>query len=1694
MTIRRSALLIGVGDTPRAASRFGSLAEPVTRDLEAMGTQLAASGYSVHTLGQGDDGQVERNDITTALEQATQEECELLLVYFTGHGVHVGGTDYLVPGNALAPTRGQQWSKAQLDSLLPVDMTSYLAGCRAESVVYVVDACRDSAPDDDSAGFGATTVRAPSKRLALLVGCDHGERCHYDATGSRFTRALAEALDPYAPQRTLAAVFRQAKERTTDYARRAGAQHPQVSCAPTDEPLSAFPELCEGTEIPLRWREDVEKASLWITGPGEEGPDAPMRERIAEFARECAVSVLKDRRRFDDPWNDPGLPTRTVRRVMPELLHGGADRSPVETGLLVALPFLREAMWARKLSRLSEVDPFDLDPVRQNENRSKMRNELQYVHESHPQLLRKARGHGRRGETEAHRALASWLAHRWVAEQLVDPPDSGGLELIGRLARALLGPGQDHQEQLDEVRWLLAKSIRFLADDPVDLPSYNRYLADAPTALTTAEERCPVRLWSVLGLVRLAGLLAADIRQFPDVLPDHVGVADPVRPADVVRTLHDQLEWANAANDLHLKMLCPHPALHEGLTDLVLRADTVLGALHTAREQQSGEFPERLPGRVTTRDLRPARRPHSEERVYSAPLLRFALAQDEIRELLMGHQLYGDRSLAVRELYQNAADACRYRELRWEYLKRKGGAPSKWTAEIRITQGREPSVDGHPGRAYIECRDNGVGMGRAQLEQTFSRAGRRFSQTRAFRQEQALWLEEDSELQLYPYSRFGIGVLSYFMIADEVTLVTREVDAEGSTARQALIVDISSSSGLFRIRRYEDKDGGDPIRDGGTLVRLMLSEPETGEELVSALDVLRRQVRLNEYELSLREEGGEPVVWPAGELRHPRSRDDRSLVAPLDARGHVWWVADRGMVLADGIVTSQDPFGYVINLTGPQAPQLSVNRNSLLSWDRNWATEELRLAVADLAGWEGLDLQWLWNLEDDMDSLARTVAAELAGSGLTLPVRRISVHHQPDVDLDSVGWFPDDRNLLPPEPLAVLHSTTDLTDLTDSWRLAVLRDQGVRVNDDVDSTVVLPEDLGGHPVPHPGDNKLLDKANRDITDLAAHIRTNGRTVAEALRALRRFAILGPRLQIPSVVADDTPSLDFVPEAVDLELLTWMTNRRAEWLPAAGQLFSISAETGLSIGHLLERCLQYAPLGLAAPDVPVADITANVATAREAELLAGWTKHQRSYSTDALPKDVLSVHIARLAEKLGLTSAEVLAQLRPWEFLGYQLPSEEQLLPAAPSWDQWEMFNRLWDPSEGRRTPTLQALLAEAARREITVDALLESVGDLAVQAGMRLPELSPRSAEARPLEENDLKLLTIDGDTNSPLPTQSIPIDVLALCYAPGGSMPGLGADFDYEPWGAFVSRLRRLEALGMSVPDDLEPLHQWLDFSPRDRIALLISSLDPGVPWTAVTLVCVAGGLGESLGDCLQRLTTHGPKLLKQVPVLPSSALSLTPGEGGSELLTGLTGITTGEPFRAAWKDITPFSLAKYAHEAGLTIDMALDQLAPYRALGALVPELTDEELTQVTGLEPDRHDLLALSSSMALKEPRDPSPIRPLELVALAARLGRTVQRVYERLSRYEPFGVALDIPHAPDTLPLWQDLVLLSEGLNGQEPALHGTVSAAQVESLARELDTDSGWVTERLRVYAAMFQLDVAETEATDNSNAPQEQAT
>lgn len=1705
MTIRRRALLIGVVDTPKAEAVFPPLHDAVRADLALMEETLRGSGYAVDVLGADRDHSApDRPTIATAVERAAAEPCELLLVYFSGHGVRIGETDYLVPGNAISSARGPR-TQAELESLLSVaSMVSYLRGCAARNVLLVVDACREGTAVPPG-GFGAGAVAPVEVPLIPFFGCKPEEVCHYDEGGSWFTGELAAALDPLTPERTLTEVFERTAGRTAGRAQQWGKQqHPTIPQF-IGQKTDGFPDLCEGTEIPVNWRAAVADSRLWEErvqlARGDREAVVVMRDRIAGFAHHCAVSVLNDRRRFSDPWADLDLPVRVLRSVTTELLKDFTHLTPVEAGLLVALPFLREAMWARRLSEIVEADPFDLEPTPSDRHRSPTRAQLEEVHQAHPHLLRKARGHQQRGDDEAHRALAAWLAHQWVAEKIGDGTP-GADELVLRLTCAILGAdapdaSADGNGLVNELMWpvdLLAKGLAEETGDAVPPHPFR----DAPESVTADGRTQQVRWEGVRGLARVAALLGADVRLFPDMLPDHVGVSDPLSPAEAVEALRTGVGWGRS-EDLQLNMFCPHQALHECLEDLVGRTDRAVRELRGSADQQgaSRDLLTDLPSRVTALGLK-AKLGKRGERSYQVPVLRFRLAQDEIRELLMGHQLYGDRALAVRELYQNAADACRYRRLRWEYLRQIRKDWPEWHGRIVVTQGREEPRDGRPGRPYIECRDNGVGMGRAHLEQTFSRAGRRFSQTLAFRREQARWLAQDENLKLYPYSRFGIGVLSYFMIADDVTLVTREVLPNGTPADRALSVTISSSSGLFRIQPYDEDLGGDSLPQGGTVVRLMLSEPEAGEKPVSAGAVLERHVQLSEFGMEVREDGAERLVWKPGDLRglpegrsqsrgrirlgaarragQPRAGVDGP-VEPGATDVPVWWVDGPGALLADGIGTEERPFGYAANLSGPQAPKLSVNRNKLIDWDREWVTRNLLRAAESLHLWQGLDHDWLWRLEKADAELARAVVAELRRREVTLALNRVSKFWNHTLSVEALGSFSDDVGLLPEADSGGVPSGNGLTAW---WRLAVLRALGVVVTGGVADGLALPDDVSGCATPIPGDAALLSNTASNLAQFVDRVADDGRPLTDVLDRLRRFAILGDGVWLPAVPPGAAARLDFVPDEGDEDLVRWMLfcadPEQAARYPAAAPLLTLSAAQDRTVGDLLKKCERYAPLGVVPPEVPER-LLPYTATAEDVWLLTGGRVRGSTYTFDVLTRRVRAPHIGLAAHLMDLSPADVLRRLRTWEDLGYVLPAEEELSAVDIPVADWEWLTGVWHP-EDENAPSRHELLLAAARRESTVSEVLAKFAEWGSLFGHSVPGSVSDTPSGVRLDSGDVALLTGAGEDWE---GGAISLDHLALAYATGGKLPGFGSSPDDENWPVFVGRVAKLQALNVPVPADLEPLRRFTTLSPRDRIGLVVGSLDRDVPWTAATLVCTAGQLRESLSASRDRLAQHADGLGKAVPALTEEAGALAPTEAEAELLTEFV-MRGGQPVRADWILPTPYAVASYARDNLLSLGQTLDRLEPYRALGALLPEVTAEQRALLDEVVPDLHDLTALCDDPDAKEPVPVSSLTPLQLLFAAARLGRPVKQVHRRLAHFEHFGLTVRASGVPDVVPQWQDFILLTEGLDGREPALSGEIDSGRIDALAAEVAADPAWVHERLDAYAEMFGLSLPDVTA------------
>ena len=126
---------------------------------------------------------------------------------------------------------------------------------------------------------------------------------------------------------------------------------------------------------------------------------------------------------------------------------------------------------------------------------------------------------------------------------------------------------------------------------------------------------------------------------------------------------------------------------------------------------------------------------------------------------LMVHSVYSDKSVFLRELIANAADACE--RLRYESIAAPallGDAPKP-----RITL----TIDADKRQLTVE--DNGIGMSRDELVEALGTIAR--SGTKAFldRLETGQGGGEDTAL----IGRFGVGFYSAFMVAERVDVISR---------------------------------------------------------------------------------------------------------------------------------------------------------------------------------------------------------------------------------------------------------------------------------------------------------------------------------------------------------------------------------------------------------------------------------------------------------------------------------------------------------------------------------------------------------------------------------------------------------------------------------------------------------------------------------------------------------------------------------------------------------------------------------------------------------------------------------------------------------------------------------------------------------------------------------------------------------
>ncbi len=310
--------------------------------------------------------------------------------------------------------------------------------------------------------------------------------------------------------------------------------------------------------------------------------------------------------------------------------------------------------------------------------------------------------------------------------------------------------------------------------------------------------------------------------------------------------------------------------------------------------------------------------------------LKFSVDTSSALQLFMGDTLYSDRRVFLRELIQNAVDACHMRRLfEPDYIP-------------------AINVDFNPDISEIKVRDNGIGMSKQWIEKYFLNIGLSFYQS-----DEIDRINRDADIQLSFISRFGIGFLSCFLVAERVVVKTRKAGEDG------LVVTITNVDDYFDVRLMREEM---PV---GTEVTIVLKKnSKRYSRSLEYLGYLKTNVRFLPIAMTVTDETGtsmilgqepmdydEEIRWGkkfTAKLDYRRSRGFL-LLRVLENNDYIYDLeSSRGgvSIFQDGIFITQVDYllpenarGHIVgrlNFVGDEKCELSMDRNRIY-----WGKDQL---------------------------------------------------------------------------------------------------------------------------------------------------------------------------------------------------------------------------------------------------------------------------------------------------------------------------------------------------------------------------------------------------------------------------------------------------------------------------------------------------------------------------------------------------------------------------------------------------------------------------------------------------------------------------------------------------------------------------------------------------------------------------------
>ncbi len=314
-------------------------------------------------------------------------------------------------------------------------------------------------------------------------------------------------------------------------------------------------------------------------------------------------------------------------------------------------------------------------------------------------------------------------------------------------------------------------------------------------------------------ILRLCDLLDFDAKRTPSILFSHLSVRNPVSLKEWQK--HRSIQaWIIRNDKIAYSAQCIHPAIEKtinvfcNLIDKELSdASNVLSRISDDFRDDGGIYKIILPAKVDRRKIQPAINIKTNDPLYIYRDTSFELSKEQIIDLLMGTKLYSDTKSALRELIQNSIDAC----LVAQSLCKKSG--TLYSPEIIVRY----YTDG--GNDIIEVEDNGIGMNQSIIENYYAKVGSSYYKSKEFYD-----LKAQTGLTFQPISRFGIGILSCFMVSDTIEVETRKLLDNGDKDTAFDII-VEGYDSIFTIKK------GDRF-EHGTRTKLFLRPKENPWEQI----------------------------------------------------------------------------------------------------------------------------------------------------------------------------------------------------------------------------------------------------------------------------------------------------------------------------------------------------------------------------------------------------------------------------------------------------------------------------------------------------------------------------------------------------------------------------------------------------------------------------------------------------------------------------------------------------------------------------------------------------------------------------------------------------------------------------------------------------------------------------------------------